>query len=52
MAAVYMCLAAVLFLSNIEFLESSAGVGVGEDPYTDGVIIDDEYPLQTGMHKH
>ena len=48
-AAVYMCLAAVLFLSNIEFLESSVG-GVGERPdsFTDGVIIDDEYPLQTG----
>ena len=44
-----MCLAAVLFLSNIEFLESSVG-GVGEHPdsFTDGVIIDDEYPLQTG----
>ena len=45
----YMCLAAVLFLSNIEFLASSVG-GVGEAPdsFTDGVIIDDEYPLHTG----
>ena len=44
-----MCLAAVLFLSNIEFLASSVG-GVGEAPdsFTDGVIIDDEYPLHTG----
>ena len=48
MAAVYLCLSAVLFLSNIEFLESSVG-GAGEtDSYTDGVIIDDEYPLHTG----
>ncbi len=41
----YTCLAAVLFVTNIEFLESSVG-GLGEEQ-TDGVIIDDEYPLHT-----
>ncbi len=44
----YTCLAAVLFVTNIEFLESSVG-GLGEEQ-TDGVIIDDEYPLHTSKN--
>ena len=48
MAAVYMCLAAVLFLTNIEFVASSVCSSIDDLSYSDGVIIDDEYPLSTG----